>query len=142
MPLRNTKEAIASKRDSLNHIPTHIIIRLDSKSILKLGPLDSSNLRFSSLNIPAHMNHSKSWLREGISCPAFSFSLSDSSVEIWAGTHQALIWTQRERGRRARLNIGPRFWECSKREGERDMKTWGDAWMLKQGFSVLSFTLP
>lgn len=75
MPLGNTKEAIPFKRDSLNHIPTHFVIRLDSKSILKLGPLDSSNPRSSSLNIPAHMNHSKSWLLEGISCPAFSLFL-------------------------------------------------------------------
>lgn len=75
MPLGNTKEAIPFKRDSLNHIPTRFVIRLDSKSILKLGPLDSSNPRSSSLNIPAHMNHSKSWLLEGISCPAFSLFL-------------------------------------------------------------------
>lgn len=76
MPLGNTKEAIPFKRDSLNHIPTHFVIRLDSKSILKPGPLDSSNPRSSSLNIPAHMNHSKSWLLEGISCPALSLFLS------------------------------------------------------------------
>ena len=76
MPLGNTKEANPFKRDSLNHIPTHFVIRLDSKSILKLGPLDSSNPRFSSLNIPAHMNHSESWLLEGISCPALSLFLS------------------------------------------------------------------
>lgn len=106
MPLGNTKEAIPFKRDSLNHIPTHFVIRLDSKSILKPGPLDSSNPRSSSLNIPAHMNHSKSWLPEGISCPALSlsFSLSDCAAESWAGTRRALIWTQRERRRRARLN--------------------------------------
>lgn len=75
MPLGNTKEAIPFKKDSLNHIPTHFVIRLDSKSILKPGPLDSSNPRSSSLNIPAHMNHSNSWLLEGISCPALSLSL-------------------------------------------------------------------
>lgn len=118
LPLGNTKEAIPLKRDSLNHIPTHFVIRLDSKSILKPGPLDSSNPRSSSLNIPAHMNHSKSWLLEGISCPALSlsFSLSDSSAESWAGTRRALIWTQRERGRRARLNTGPWLWNCYERE--------------------------
>lgn len=124
MPLGNTKEAIPFKRDSLNHIPTHFVIRLDSKSILKPGPLDSSNLRSSSLNIPAHMNHSESWLLEGISCPALSlsFSLSDSSAESWAGTRRALIWTQRERGRRARLNTGPWLWDRSERDrkGERE----------------------
>jgi len=90
MPLGNTKEAIPFIKDSLNHIPTHFVIRLDSKSILKPGPLDSSNPRSSSLNIPAHMNHSNSWLLEGISCPALSlslsFPLSDSSAESWAGT--------------------------------------------------------
>lgn len=57
MPRGKTKEAIPFKRDSLNHIPTHFVIRLDSKSILEPGPLDSSNPRSSSLNIPAHMNH-------------------------------------------------------------------------------------
>lgn len=76
MPRGNTKEAIPFKRDSLNHIPTHSVIRLDSKSILKPGPLDSSNPRSSSLNIPAHMNHSNSWLLAGISCPALSLFLS------------------------------------------------------------------
>lgn len=88
MPLGNMKETIPFKKDSLNHIPTHFVIRFDSKSILEPGPLDSSNPRSSSLNIPAHMNHSNSWLLEGISCPALSlsFSLSDSSAESWAGT--------------------------------------------------------
>lgn len=75
MPLGNMKEAIPLKKDSLNHIPTYFVILLDSKSILKPGPLDSSNPRSSSLNIPAHMNHSNSWLLEGISCPALSLSL-------------------------------------------------------------------
>lgn len=84
-PPGNTKEAIPFKKDSLSHIPTHFVIRFDSKSILKPGPLDSSNPRSSSLNIPAHMNHSNSWLLEGISCPALSlflsYSLSRSSAE-------------------------------------------------------------
>ena len=130
MPLGNTKEAIPFKRDSLNHIPTHFVIRLDSKSILKPGPLDSSNPRSSSLNIPAHMNHSKSWLLEGISCPALSlsFSLSDSSAESWAGTRRALIWTQRERGRRARLNTGPWLWDCS--ESKRETRRLGVCWEM------------
>lgn len=80
MPLGNTQEAIPFKKDSLNHIPTHFVIRLDSKSILKPGPLDSSNPRSSFLNIPAHMNHCSSWLLEGISCPALLLS-PDSSAE-------------------------------------------------------------
>lgn len=66
----DSKEVIPFKKGSFNHIPTHFVIRLDSKSILKPGPLDSYNPRFSSPNIPAHMNHSDSWLLEGISCPA------------------------------------------------------------------------
>lgn len=70
------KETAPFKRDSLHHIPARFVICFDSKSILKLGLFDSSNLRSSSLNIPAHMNHSKSWLPEGISCPAFARSLS------------------------------------------------------------------
>lgn len=116
-PLGDTKETVPFKRDSLHHIPARFVICFDSKSILKLGLLDSSNLRSSSLNIPAHMNHSKSWLPEGISCPAFalSFSPSDSSAKIWAGAHRALIWAQRERGRSAGLNAGLRFWECTER---------------------------
>lgn len=83
MPLGNTQEAIPFKKDSLNRIPTHFVIRLDSKSILKPGPLDSSNPRSSFLNIPAHMNHCSSWLLEGISCPALLLSLAppDSSAE-------------------------------------------------------------
>lgn len=116
-PLGDTKETVPFKRDSLHHIPARFVICFDSKSILKLGLLDSSNLRSSSLNIPAHTNHSKSWLPEGISCPAFalSFSPSDSSAKIWAGAHRALIWARRERGRSAGLNAGLRFWECTER---------------------------
>lgn len=79
MPLGNTQEAIPFKKDSLNRIPTHFVIRLDSKSILKPGPSDSSNPRSSFLNIPAHMNHCSSWLLEGISCPALLLSLARSS---------------------------------------------------------------
>lgn len=100
-PLGNMEETVPFKRDSLHHIPACFVICFDSKSILKLGLFDSSNLRSSSLNIPAHMNHSKSWLPEGISCPAFrslSFSPSDSSAEIWAGAHRALIWTRGREG--------------------------------------------
>lgn len=85
-PPGNIKETVPFKRDSLHHIPVRFVICFDSKSILKLGLFDSSNFRSSSLNIPAHMNHSKSWLPEGISCPAFArslaFSPSDSSAEI------------------------------------------------------------
>lgn len=103
MPQGNTEEAIPFKKDSLNHIPTHFVIRFDSKSILKPGPLDSSNPRSSSLNIPAHMNHSNSWLLEGISCPALSlslsFSLSDSSAESWAGTGPSFDLDPEERRR-------------------------------------------
>lgn len=112
MPLGNTKEAIPFKKDSLNHIPTHFVIRLDSKSILKPGPLDSSSPTSSSLNIPAHMNHSNSWLLKGISCPTFSPSLFRSvwlfcwklgrnSVELWFGP----------RGRRAQPNPGLWLWD-------------------------------
>lgn len=86
MPLGNTKEAIPFKKDSLNHIPTHFVIRPDSKSILKPGPLDSSNPRSSFLNIPAHMNHSSSWLLEGISCPALLLFLLTPLLKSWAGT--------------------------------------------------------
>lgn len=90
MSLGNTQEAIPfkkkKKKDSLNHIPTHFVIRLDSKSILKPGPLDSSNPRSSSLNIPAHMNHSNSWLLEGISCPALLLFLLTPLLKSWAGT--------------------------------------------------------
>lgn len=126
MPLGNTKEAIPFKKDSLNHIPTHFVIRFDSKSILKPGPLDSSNPRSSSLNIPAHMNHSNSWLLEGISCPALSLFLSLSlclTPLLKAGQElgRALIWTQRERGRRARLNTGPWLWDCSEGKRHRDL---------------------
>lgn len=47
VPLGNTKEATpqplpTTKRDSPRHIATHFVIHLDGKSILKLGPLDSS----------------------------------------------------------------------------------------------------
>lgn len=89
MPLGNTQEAIPFKKDSLNHIPTHFVIRLDSKSILKPGPLDSSNPRSSFLNIPAHMNHCSSWLLEGISCPALLLSLLTPLLKSWAGTRQS-----------------------------------------------------
>lgn len=91
MPRGNMKEAIPLKRDSLNRIPTHFVIRLDSKSILKLGPLDSSNPRSSLLNIPAHMNHSKSWLLEGISCPAFSLFLCLTPL-LKAGQEPTELW--------------------------------------------------
>lgn len=94
-PPGNMKEKVPFKRDSLHHIPARFVICFDSKSILKLGLFDSSNLRSSSLNIPAHMNHSKSWLPEGISCPAFARSLSfcltpllksgQEPTELWFG---------------------------------------------------------
>lgn len=116
MPQGNTEEAIPFKKDSLNHIPTHFVIRFDSKSILKPGPLDSSNPRSSSLNIPAHMNHSNSWLLEGISCPALSLSRSLCLTPLLKAGQElgrALIWTQRrDGGRRAQLNTEPRLWYC------------------------------
>lgn len=118
MPLGNTEEAIPFKRDSLNHIPTHFVIRLDSKSILKPGPLDSSNPRSSSLNIPAHMNHSKSWLLEGISCPALSLFLCLTPL-LKAGQEPAELWFG-PRGREGgELGLtGPWLWDCSESEGE------------------------
>lgn len=118
MPLGNTKEAIPLKKDSLNHIPTYFVILLDSKSILKPGPLDSSNPRSFSLNIPAHMNHSNSWLLEGISCPALSLSLCLTPL-LKAGQERGPSFDsdpEGERGRRAWLSTGLWLWDCSKRE--------------------------
>lgn len=119
MPRGNTKEAIPFKRDSLNHIPTHSVIRLDSKSILKPGPLDSSNPRSSSLNIPAHMNHSNSWLLAGISCPALSLFLSVWLL-CWKLGRNPPSFDLDPEGERAGLNTGPWLWDRS----ERDMETW------------------
>lgn len=127
-PLGNTKEAIPFKKDSLNHIPTHFVIRLDSKSILKPGPLDSSNPRSSSLNIPAHMNHSNSWLLEGISCPALSLFLSLSislcltPLLCWKlGRNPTELWfgPRGREGGELILTQGPGSGTAS-----RDMQTW------------------
>lgn len=125
MPLGNTKEAIPFKRDSLNHIPTRFVIRLDSKSILKLGPLDSSNPRSSSLNIPAHMNHSKSWLLEGISCPAFSLFLCLTPL-LKAGQEPAELWfgPRGREGGELGLTQGPGSGTVRR---ERERETHGDS---------------
>lgn len=141
MPRGNMKEAIPLKRDSLNRIPTHFVIRLDSKSILKLGPLDSSNPRSSLLNIPAHMNHSKSWLLEGISCPAFSLFLCLTPL-LKAGQEPTELWfgPRGREGGELGLTQGPgsgAVW----RERVSDMETRGDACTPKRGFGVLSFQL-
>lgn len=149
MPLGNTKEAIPfkkkkKKKDSLNHIPTHFVIRLDSKSILKPGPLDSSkNPRSSFLNIPAHMNHCSSWLLEGISCPALLLtSLSRSSWLLccWKVGQEpdwALIWTQKGGRRRRRAGAKDKKKESPLRDNDLGRVLGGDAFTPESRVLVL-----
>lgn len=90
MPLGNTQEAIPFKKDSLNHIPTHFVIRLDSKSILKPGPfgllqpevlLSQHSCTHESLQLLASRRHF-------LPGPP-SLSLLTPLLKSWAGTRQS-----------------------------------------------------
>lgn len=118
MPPGKMKEAIPFRRDSLNHIPTHFVIRLDSKSILKPGPLDSSNPRSSSLNIPAHMNHSESWLLRRHFLPSpLSLSLRLTPL-LKAGQEPTELWfgPGGRKGGELSLTRSRGLWDCFERE--------------------------